>query len=109
MYLKAKHFYLILCFLGVILPYSQMIPFGAEYGFDMILLFQKQFSEPATSFFGFDLLVAATATIVFIIFEGKRIKMDDYWIPIVCIFLVGVSLGLPLFLYLREILLEKRR
>jgi hypothetical protein len=35
-------------------------------------------------------------------FEGRRARVKALWAPIVASLLVGVSLGLPLFLYLRE-------
>jgi hypothetical protein len=34
--------------------------------------------------------------------------MERLWLPIASVLLVGVSLGLPLFLYLRERELERR-
>jgi hypothetical protein len=37
-----------------------------------------------------------------------RLKMHTMWLPIVSVLLVGVSLGLPLFLYLRERELDRR-
>jgi hypothetical protein len=34
--------------------------------------------------------------------EGRRAGVRNLWAPIVANFAVGVSLGLPLFLYMRE-------
>jgi len=39
--------------------------------------------------------------------EGRRLAMSRLWGPIAANLLVGVSLGLPLFLYMREIHLEE--
>jgi hypothetical protein len=55
-----------------------------------------------------DVLVSAVALIAFIRGEGTRLKMHQLWLPIVSVFLVGVSLGLPLFLYIRERELARR-
>jgi hypothetical protein len=44
---------------------------------------------------------------VFIGSEGKRLGMRLLWLPIVSVFVVGVSLGLPLFLYLRQLQLDR--
>jgi hypothetical protein len=38
--------------------------------------------------------------------EGKRLGMRLLWLPILGLCTVGVSFGLPLFLYLRERALE---
>jgi len=39
---------------------------------------------------------------VFIRVEGRRAKVPRLWMPVTATCLVGVSCGLPLFLYLRE-------
>ena len=38
--------------------------------------------------------------------EGKRLGMRLLWLPILGLCAVGVSFGFPLFLYLRERVLE---
>nr|WP_238403380.1 DUF2834 domain-containing protein [Paenibacillus mesophilus] len=55
-----------------------------------------------------DVLVSAIVLIVFILFEGQRNGMKSLWLPIVGTLVVGVSLGLPLFLLHREINIEKK-
>jgi hypothetical protein len=66
------------------------------------LLLRELFSTRVGAFFGFDVLVSAVALIAFIRHEGARIKVGTPWLPIAATCLVGVSCGLPLFLYLRE-------
>jgi Terpene cyclase DEP1 len=44
---------------------------------------------------------------VFIGIEGRRVGMGFRWLPVIAVFLVGVSLGLPLFLYLRQAHLDR--
>jgi hypothetical protein len=34
--------------------------------------------------------------------EGRRIALSLLWLPVIATLLVGVSLGLPLFLFLRQ-------
>jgi len=34
--------------------------------------------------------------------EGRRLGMKNLWAPVAANLAVGVSLGLPLFLYMRE-------
>ena len=94
--------YLLLALIGAVLPYSQFLPWLAEHGPNIRLLFTELFSTRAGAFFGFDVLVSAVVLIVFIRREGARRKMRILWLPIAATCLVGVSCGLPLFLYLRE-------
>jgi Terpene cyclase DEP1 len=60
------------------------------------------FSTRAGAFFGLDVLVSAVVLITFIRREDRRRKMPLAWLPIAATCLIGVSCGLPLFLYLRE-------
>jgi hypothetical protein len=94
--------YLSLALIGAVLPYSQFLPWLAEHGPNVPLLFTELFSTRAGAFFGLDVLVSAVVLIGFIRREGTRRKMSTLWLPIAATCLIGVSCGLPLFLYLRE-------
>jgi hypothetical protein len=54
-----------------------------------------------------DVIVSAIVLILFIQNEGKRLRMRFLWLPTIGTFLIGVSFGLPLFLYLRQIELDR--
>jgi hypothetical protein len=97
-----RQLYLLLALIGAVLPYSQFLPWLAEHGPSIRLLFAELFSTRMGAFFGLDVLVSAVVTITFIRREGARRKMQILWLPIAATCLVGVSCGLPLFLYLRE-------
>jgi Terpene cyclase DEP1 len=94
--------YLSLALIGAVLPYSQFLPWLAEHGPNVTLLFKELFSTRVGAFFGLDVLLSAVALIAFIRREGAAQKLKMLWIPIVATCLIGVSCGLPLFLYLRE-------
>jgi Terpene cyclase DEP1 len=104
--MKPKHLYLILCILGTILPYAQFIPFLREHGIAPGLLLRQLFSTPAGGFFGMDVFVSSVVLWVLVYLDGRRYRVRHRWAPIAGNLTVGVSLGLPLFLYLREIRLE---
>ena len=106
--MNLKVLYLVLFVLGFALPYSQFVPWVIEHGLDMRLFVRQLFANRIGGFFGLDVLVSAVALIAFIRNEGRRLKMSRLWLPVASVLLVGVSLGLPLFLYLRERELERR-
>ena len=106
--MNRKALYLLLCILGFALPYSQFIPWVLEHGLDMRLFLEQLFANRIGGFFGLDVLVSTVTLIGFVRNEGGRLKMERLWLPIASVLLVGVSLGLPLFLYLRERELERR-
>ena len=105
--MNRKNVYLVLCVLGVILPYSQFLPWVLEHGLKMDLFVRELFANRIGGFFGLDVLVSAVVLIGFVRAEGKRLRMHLMWLPIVGVCVVGVSFGLPLFLYLRERELER--
>ena len=101
--MKTKQIlYLILCLAGTILPYSQLFPFLREHGLDTSLLFQQLFANKVSGFFGLDVIVSSLVLWVFVYSEGTRLRMRHLWIYVVANLLVGVSLGLPLFLLMRQ-------
>jgi uncharacterized protein DUF2834 len=99
---KKQIVYLILCFAGTILPCSQLIPFIRDHGLDMPLFVQQLFANKVSSFFGLDVIVSSVVLWVLVYSEGTRLNMRRLWTYVVCSLLVGVSLGLPLFLMMRE-------
>lgn len=104
---KKQILYLILCFAGTILPCSQLIPFLSQHGLDMPLIVQQLFANNISGFFGLDVVISSMVLWVFIYSEGTRLKMRHLWVYIVCNLLVGVSLGLPLFLMMRQSNLDR--
>ena len=106
--MKLRYLYLVFAMLGLILPYSQFIPWIAEHhALNMSIFLRDLFANRISAFFAMDVIVSAVVLISFIQSEGKRLGVRLLWLPIVSVFLVGVSLGLPLFLYLRQITLDR--
>jgi hypothetical protein len=100
--MNLKTTYLLLCVLGILLPLSQFIPWVVDNGLNIPLFFQELFSTRIGGFFGMDVIVSAVVLFVFIFAEGKRLMLSNLWLPIVATLSVGVSFGLPLFLYMRQ-------
>jgi Terpene cyclase DEP1 len=99
---RPKHGYLVLCIAGTLLPYSQFIPFLREHGLDLRLFWELLFANQISGFFGLDVIVSSIVLWVFVLVDGRRVGVRHLWAPIAGNLAVGVSLGLPLFLYLRE-------
>ena len=107
--MNLRHLYLLFCILGLVLPYSQFVPWLLEHGLNMSLLLHELFANRISAFFGIDVIVSAVVLISFAISEGARLGMRTIWLPIIAVCLVGGSLGLPLFLYLRQPYLQRSR
>jgi hypothetical protein len=100
--MRPRLLYLTLCIIGAALPYSQFIPFLREHGLNFRLLLDQLFANRIAAFFALDVIVSSLVLWVFVVIEGRRLGMKHLWAPIVANLTVGVSLGLPLFLYMRE-------
>lgn len=95
-------FFLVAAVLGTVLPLSYLIPFFVAHGLDMPLFFRQLFQNNVSAFFGVDVIVSGLVLLVFVSAEGRRRGMKNLWVYILCTLLVGVSIGLPLFLFFRE-------
>ena len=107
--MKLKTIYLGLCFVGALFPYWQFVPWVIEHGLNLQLFAQELFANRIGAFFGMDVLVSAVVLIVFMRVEGARLNIPRRWFPVLAVLLVGVSLGFPMFLYMRELRLEQSR
>lgn len=94
--------YLLLAIWGAIHPMYYFLQwFGAE-GFDLGKMVEAWHANAASSGLVWDLTIAAIALTVFIVAETVARKN---WIGLIAIpatFGIGVSCGLPLYLYLRS-------
>ena len=104
--MRLRYIYLGLCLLGAALPCSQLVPWLAIHCLNLPLFFSELFSTRIGTFFGMDVFVSALVLFVFIGVEGRRLAMRHLWLPLVATLAVGVSLGFPLFLYMRQLKLD---
>jgi hypothetical protein len=106
--MKLRHLYLGFCLLGLLLPYSQFILWLWEHhALNMSVFVRDLFANRISGFFALDVIVSAIVLICFIQTEGRRLRVRLLWLPTLAAVLVGVSLGLPLFLYLRQLQLDR--
>ncbi|TRO61903.1 DUF2834 domain-containing protein [Candidatus Bathyarchaeota archaeon] len=94
-----KKVYLVLAFMGLILPYSQFVPFILENGLNTSLIVTEITGYRLSTFAWLDVVVTALVVITLIIDEKK---LKTCWIPVAATLIIGPSCGLPLYLYMRE-------
>ncbi len=99
--MQPKTVYLLLCIAGFAIPYSQFVPWLLEHGLNLRLFVQELLANRISAFFGADVLVSAVAVCIFARFEQHRLGRARL-LPLLAVLLCGVSLALPLLLYLRE-------
>lgn len=94
--------YLVLCVAGTILPYVWFAEFLVVHGLDLGLFLEQAISTSITRALTVDLLLSCTAFFAWVFVEGTRLGMRRLWVYVAATLLVGLSLGLPLFLYVRH-------
>lgn len=105
--MKLKTIYLVLCIVGFVAPYAAFLPWLADHGPNGSLFVQQLFANRISAFFAIDVVVSAVVLLLFTSVESSRLRLRSGWIVLLATLLVGVSLGLPLLLYLRERQLEQ--
>ena len=68
---------------------------------EVSLLLKQLFANRISAFFAMDVIVSSVVVFAFVRSERSRLG-NKWWLPLVAVLTVGVSLGLPLALYLRE-------
>jgi hypothetical protein len=99
----------VFCVLGVALPYYFFVPFILENGLNIPLFVSQLFANQVSAFFGADVIVSSFVLWTFIYQETRKHHVRFWWLCLIANLAVGVSLGLPLFLLLREIEIEKQK
>ena len=103
-----KKVYAVLCVIGVALPYWPLMSWMTGDNLSVGAFFAEAFSTWIGMFAWMDALVAGVVLFVFVFNEGRRLHMKLLWLPVLGTCAVGVSLGFPLFLLLREVHLTKK-
>lgn len=99
-----KWLYLALAVAGAILPWLANLEFIRASGqaFDLGLFVAMANANPAASSLSRDLAIGATAVVIWMVQESRRLGMRGLpWVLLSCVTL-AFACGAPLFLYLRE-------
>jgi Protein of unknown function DUF2834 len=104
---RKQWLFLSLAVLGTVVPLTALAPFVLAKGLSLKLFIDVLWQTPVSRFFALDVLISALTLFLFVHLEGRRLRMANLWVYVVCTLLVGVSLGLPLFLFFRELKLKE--
>ena len=100
--MQPRYLYAALCVPGAVLPWWQFLPWARDHGADVPLFFRHLFANGVAGAFALDLIITALVVCCFVLIEGRRAAVRNLWAPILGTLLIGVSFGLPLFLFMRE-------
>lgn len=98
---NLRKIYLGLAIWGAIHPMWLFVAWFRQNGFDLSGLIDSWFVHPGVAGLAWDLTIAAIALTVWIVAE---VRVRENWLALVAIpatWCIGVSCGLPLYLFLR--------
>ncbi len=102
MNMSAKNFYLAMAVIGTVVPWLFFGSFFALNGLDIPLFLKSLFVNGAAGGFSADVLITIVIFWVWSWRDATRHRIARWWLVLPASFCVGLSLALPLYLYLRE-------
>ncbi|PID61381.1 MAG: hypothetical protein CR986_02795 [Ignavibacteriae bacterium] len=107
--MKRKYIYLLLSILGVCYTWYYNIQyFQTAIDPSFLNFFRDANCSFSAQSLGADLTVVVITFFVFYIPDAIRLKIKFWWILIPLTFLIAIAFTLPLYLYWREVALEKQ-
>ena len=94
--------FLILAIIGAIVPMYYFVSWFNEFGWSLGAMVEAWNVNDAATGLVYDLTIAAVALLIWVIYETARTRRWLNLIAIPATFCIGVSCGLPLYLYLRS-------
>ncbi len=91
-----------LTIVGFLVPNTMLAVFVAEHGLDLGAYFGHWGESLPAAQLAADVSIAFLAFATWAIWEGRRIGMRLWWLPVPASLLVGLCFALPLFLLMRE-------
>ena len=96
-----KKFYLVCAIIGTIVPWFFFAQFFTWQGFNIALFVQSLFVNGAAAGFVADVLISIVVFLVWSYDDAKTLGVPRWWVVLLASFVVGLSLSLPLYLYMR--------
>lgn len=100
--MNLKTFYLLAAFLGTALPWFYFAGFFAVNGIDIAAFASGLFVNGAAGGFAIDVLMSVMVFWVWSWHDARQHHVASWWLVLPAGVCVGLSLALPLYLYLRH-------
>lgn len=95
-------FYLSAAVAGTVIPWLFFADFFSRFGLDLPLFLQSLFHNGAAGGFSADVLISLLIFWVWSYRDARNLALPHWWLVLPSSCLVGLSLSLPLYLFLRE-------
>ena len=100
--MTVRNLYLAAAIVGTLIPWLFFGTFFAQNGLNIPLFLQSLFVNGAAGGFSADVLISIPIFWLWSWRDAARYNVARWWLVLPASFFVGLSLSLPLYLYLRE-------
>jgi hypothetical protein len=97
-----RTFYLVSAILGTVIPWAFFASFFSTEGINVPLFISSLFVNGPAGGFSADVLISIVVFWVWSYTDAQKNQIRRWWLVLPASFSVGLSLALPLYLYLRE-------
>ncbi len=105
--MKINRFYGLMMIIGTVVPWLFFGHFFFENGVNILLFAQSLFANAAASGFTADILISIFIFWCWSFLDAKKHHIQHWWLVLPAGCFVGLSLALPLYLYLRSALKDE--
>ena len=98
-----QRIYLLFMVLGTVLPWWFFGSFFTDNGFNLLIFFKALAINDAIKGVTTDITLSSALFWLWAYNDAKQLKIKNWWLVIPSTLLIGLSLALPLYFYLREI------
>lgn len=99
--MTTGRFYLLMCVVGAIAPWAFFGPYFAANEFNVIVFAKDLFANGAAAGFSIDVVISIAVFWVWSFIDARNYGVKHWWCVLVAGCCVGLSLALPLYLYMR--------
>lgn len=100
--MNVKHFYLLMAVIGTVIPWWFFGSFFALNGINIPLFLKSLFANGAAGGFSTDVLITILVFWVWSWRDAAKNNVRHWWLILPASCTVGLSLALPLYMYMRE-------
>lgn len=100
--MSVKNFYLAMAVIGTVVPWLFFGSFFALHGPDVPVFLQSLFANGAAGGFSADVLISIPIFWIWSWRDAAKYNIARWWLVLPASFFVGLSLALPLYLYIRD-------
>lgn len=106
--MSMKRLYLLMAIAGTIVPWLFFASYFRSHGLDISGFTSSLFVNGASAGFSVDIMISILVFWIWSYFDSRELRIDNWWLVLPAGFFVGLSLALPLYLYIRENRTERR-